>query len=87
MQAKPEDRQSPIANSMDNASLDFGGGAGVFNLNLSLPQGSILGMIGPRGCFVIVVPQGIGQVLKRQEAISRRHDLSLLLPALFQQQL
>jgi ABC-2 type transport system ATP-binding protein len=35
---------------MDNTSLDFGKGAGVFNLNLSLPQGSILGMIGPSGC-------------------------------------
>ena len=36
--------------SMQNASLDFGGGAGVFDLNFSLPQGSILGMIGPSGC-------------------------------------
>ena len=36
--------------SMDSASLDFGGGAGVFDLNLSLPHGAILGMIGPSGC-------------------------------------
>ena len=36
--------------NMDNVSLDFGGGAGVFNLNLSLPHGAILGMIGPSGC-------------------------------------
>jgi len=50
MQAKPEDGQSPFAIKMDNASLDFGGGAGVFDLNLTLPQGSILGMIGPSGC-------------------------------------
>jgi len=50
MQAKPEDEQSPFAIKMDNASLDFGGGAGVFDLKLSLPQGSILGMIGPSGC-------------------------------------
>lgn len=35
---------------MRDASLDFGGGAGVFDLNLSLPQGAILGMIGPSGC-------------------------------------
>jgi ABC-2 type transport system ATP-binding protein len=35
---------------MENACLDFGCGAGVFDLNLSLPQGSILGMIGPSGC-------------------------------------
>ena len=35
---------------MNNASLDFGGGAGVFDLNFSLARGSILGMIGPSGC-------------------------------------
>ena len=35
---------------MENASLDFGGGAGVFDLNLCLPKGAILGMIGPSGC-------------------------------------
>jgi ABC-2 type transport system ATP-binding protein len=35
---------------MENASLDFGGGAGVFDINLSLPRGAILGMIGPSGC-------------------------------------
>lgn len=36
--------------SMENASLDFGGGAGVFDLNINLPPGSILGLIGPSGC-------------------------------------
>lgn len=35
---------------MQDASLDFGGGAGVFDLILDLPQGAILGMIGPSGC-------------------------------------
>ncbi len=50
VEAKPEDGQSSYAISMQNASLDFGGGAGVFDLNLSLPQGAILGMIGPSGC-------------------------------------
>lgn len=35
---------------MENASLDFGGGAGVFDLNLTLQKGSILGIIGPSGC-------------------------------------
>lgn len=35
---------------MRDACLDFGGGAGVFDLNLSLPKGAILGMIGPSGC-------------------------------------
>jgi ABC-2 type transport system ATP-binding protein len=50
MEAKPEDAQPSYAIVMDNASLDFGGGAGVFDLNFSLPQGSILGMIGPSGC-------------------------------------
>ncbi len=35
---------------MDNASLDFGGGAGVFDISFSLPKGAILGMIGPSGC-------------------------------------
>lgn len=36
--------------SMDNVLLDFGGGVGVFDLNLSLPCGAILGMIDPNGC-------------------------------------
>ena len=35
---------------MENASLDFGGGAGVFDLNFALPKGSITGIIGPSGC-------------------------------------
>mgnify|MGYP001340455943 CR=1 FL=1 len=35
---------------MQEASLDFGGGAGVFDLTFSLPRGAILGMIGPSGC-------------------------------------
>ena len=34
---------------MEDASLDFGG-AGVFDLSLTLPKGAILGMIGPSGC-------------------------------------
>jgi ABC-2 type transport system ATP-binding protein len=50
MEVIPENEQSPSAISMDDASLDFGGGAGVFNLNLTLPRGAILGMIGPSGC-------------------------------------
>ena len=36
--------------SMQGAGLDFGGGAGVFDLTLALPKGAILGMIGPSGC-------------------------------------
>ena len=35
---------------MQEASLDFGGGAGVFDLTLTLGEGAILGMIGPSGC-------------------------------------
>jgi ABC-2 type transport system ATP-binding protein len=35
---------------LENASLDFGGGAGVFDLSLALERGSILGLIGPSGC-------------------------------------
>jgi ABC-2 type transport system ATP-binding protein len=35
---------------MQEASLDFGGGAGVFDLTFTLPRGAILGMIGPSGC-------------------------------------
>jgi ABC-2 type transport system ATP-binding protein len=50
MEIKLNDDESPIAVVMESASLDFGGGAGVFDLNLSLPRGAILGMIGPSGC-------------------------------------
>lgn len=50
MEIKPMDEQTPYAISMEYASLDFGGGAGVFDLNFSIPRGSILGMIGPSGC-------------------------------------
>ena len=35
---------------MQDASLDFGDGAGVFDLNFSLDEGAILGVIGPSGC-------------------------------------
>jgi ABC-2 type transport system ATP-binding protein len=35
---------------MQEASLDFGGGAGVFDITLALPMGTILGLIGPSGC-------------------------------------
>ncbi len=35
---------------MEQASLDFGGGAGVFELTFGLSPGTILGMIGPSGC-------------------------------------
>ena len=45
---KTEDTNTTVL--MNDASLDFGKGAGVFNLNLSLPPGSITGVIGPSGC-------------------------------------
>ena len=35
---------------LENASLDFGGGAGVFDLDFSLSKGAIMGVIGPSGC-------------------------------------
>jgi ABC-2 type transport system ATP-binding protein len=35
---------------MREASLDFGGGSGIFDITFSLPKGAILGMIGPSGC-------------------------------------
>jgi ABC-2 type transport system ATP-binding protein len=44
------DEQPASGVQMENVSLDFGGGAGVFDLNISLQKGSILGMIGPSGC-------------------------------------
>ncbi|MFW6414062.1 MAG: ABC transporter ATP-binding protein, partial [Verrucomicrobiota bacterium] len=33
----------------ENLTKDFGGGRGVFNLSLSVPEGSIYGFIGPNG--------------------------------------
>jgi ABC-2 type transport system ATP-binding protein len=50
MEMNSQQKASNHAVQMDQASLDFGGGAGVFDLNFSLPRGSILGMIGPSGC-------------------------------------
>jgi ABC-2 type transport system ATP-binding protein len=50
MDSVAENAGSTRAIELDNASLDFGGGAGVFDLNISLPRGAILGMIGPSGC-------------------------------------
>jgi ABC-2 type transport system ATP-binding protein len=50
MSNQPDTPSSEPVLLMDNACLDFGGGAGVFDLNLNLPRGSILGMIGPSGC-------------------------------------
>lgn len=39
-----------LAVSLQDAALDFGKGAGIFDINLALPPGSILGLIGPSGC-------------------------------------
>jgi ABC-2 type transport system ATP-binding protein len=36
--------------SMQQTDLRFGEGAGVFDLNLTVPAGTIMGMIGPSGC-------------------------------------
>jgi hypothetical protein len=46
MEMNSQQIASNHAVQMDQASLDFGGGAGVFDLNFSLPRGSILGMVG-----------------------------------------
>ena len=35
---------------LEDAALDFGGGAGIFDINIELPRGAILGLIGPSGC-------------------------------------
>ena len=50
MEIEQNDQNPQKAVVMENACLDFGGGAGVFDLNLSLPHGSITGIIGPSGC-------------------------------------
>ena len=46
----PNQESSNDALVMQEASLDFGGGAGVFDLTFTLGKGAILGMIGPSGC-------------------------------------
>lgn len=48
-QTATEDAANPAV-MMDAAALDFGGGAGIFDINITLPPGSILGLIGPSGC-------------------------------------
>ncbi|NJM07175.1 ABC transporter ATP-binding protein [Candidatus Gracilibacteria bacterium] len=40
----------PLIANVEAATLDFGNGVGLFDINLQLPQGTILGMIGPSGC-------------------------------------
>src|SRR5512144_584652 len=35
---------------MESVDLDFGNGAGLFDISLRLPPGTILGLIGPSGC-------------------------------------
>ena len=35
---------------LEKASLDFGGGAGVFDIDFSLSKSAIMGIIGPSGC-------------------------------------
>lgn len=35
---------------MDGASHDFGGGAGIFDIDIKIKPGTILGFIGPSGC-------------------------------------
>jgi ABC-2 type transport system ATP-binding protein len=46
----PNQRNGRAALVMQEASLDFGGGAGVFDLAFTLAEGAILGLIGPSGC-------------------------------------
>jgi ABC-type multidrug transport system ATPase subunit len=41
---------APLAIEMHGVELDFGNKAGVFDLNLTVPVGVILGLIGPSGC-------------------------------------
>jgi ABC-2 type transport system ATP-binding protein len=43
------DQVRPIIETVD-LSKDFGNGSGVFDLNLRVPPGTILGFIGPSGC-------------------------------------
>lgn len=43
-------RSAPDTVVMQGASLDFGGGAGIFDIDIELPAGTILGLIGPSGC-------------------------------------
>ncbi len=50
MEAKPEDKRLSLAISMQNASLDFSGGAGVFDLNINHAAKRHPGMISPSGC-------------------------------------
>ncbi len=50
MSINPNTSSSDPVLLMEHACLDFDGGAGVFDLNITLPRGAILGMIGPSGC-------------------------------------
>ena len=49
---------------MENTSLDFGEGAGVFDLNLGLSEGAIMGIIGPSGCGKTTTIRLLNGVLK-----------------------
>ncbi len=57
-------KSSPNVVVMKGTSLDFGGGAGVFDLDLQLPQGTILGLIGPSGCGKTTLIRQINGVYK-----------------------
>ncbi len=50
MSNNPNTASSDPVLLMEHACLDFGDGDGVFDLNMALPRGAILGMIGPSGC-------------------------------------
>jgi ABC-2 type transport system ATP-binding protein len=74
----------PLAIEARHAWLDFGGGAGVFDLTFQAPEGAILGMIGPSGCgktttvrllLGLYTPQqGALRVLGRNPAMFRAAD-------------
>jgi ABC-2 type transport system ATP-binding protein len=42
--------EPPLIANVEAATLDFGNGVGLFDIDLELPQGTIMGMIGPSGC-------------------------------------
>ena len=60
---------------MDNAALDFGGGAGVFDLNFSVPRGTILGLIGPSGCGKTTTIRLLNSVYKPTAGTVRVFDV------------
>ncbi len=61
----------------DNLTKDYGGGRGIFNLNLDIPKGIIFGFIGPNGSGKTTTIKCLCGLLKPTEGTASVNDIQV----------